>query len=301
MRLIHLTDPHLSTLDEASFWGLRGKRRLGYLSWTRRRQALHQEAVLARIVAAVAEQQPDVIAVTGDLVQIALSGELQQAAAWLEQLATIARVVLVPGNHDLYQPDAIPAARLAWAEYLEVSPDPAAVGAFPTHHEANGISIIGLSSAAPQPFWSAGGELGGEQLERLRELLAATRGDFRCVLIHHPPLVGHSARRKALRDAAELQSCLQHYGAELVLHGHNHRNRETLYGGRTRVLATASASNASASAPASFRVLDIAPAAAGWEVDAALMSLDPADATIGCVEQKQWVFPRLTSSPASAA
>jgi len=44
------------------------------------------------------------------------------------------------------------------------------------------------------------------------------------VLIHHPPLPGQAKRFRGLEDAAELQAVLSRHGAELVLHGHNHRN-----------------------------------------------------------------------------
>ena len=47
---------------------------------------------------------------------------------------------------------------------------------------------------------------------------------FRLVLIHHPPLPGQAKRFRGLEDAAGLEAVLSRHGAELVLHGHNHRN-----------------------------------------------------------------------------
>jgi 3',5'-cyclic AMP phosphodiesterase CpdA len=47
---------------------------------------------------------------------------------------------------------------------------------------------------------------------------------IRIVLIHHPPLPGQTALRRALQDADELVRVLTERGAELVLHGHNHRD-----------------------------------------------------------------------------
>jgi 3',5'-cyclic AMP phosphodiesterase CpdA len=43
-------------------------------------------------------------------------------------------------------------------------------------------------------------------------------------MIHHPPLPGQATPAKALHDAAELAALLEKYGAELVIHGHNHRS-----------------------------------------------------------------------------
>ncbi|NJM31084.1 MAG: metallophosphoesterase, partial [Rhizobiales bacterium] len=59
----------------------------------------------------------------------------------------------------------------------------------------------------------------GNLLQELRE-----KGYFRCVMIHHPPLPGLAAPRKALADARALAEVLVAEGAELVLHGHNHRH-----------------------------------------------------------------------------
>ena len=44
------------------------------------------------------------------------------------------------------------------------------------------------------------------------------------LLIHHPPVPGLTTPRRALDDATELKLVLEEEGAELVLHGHNHRN-----------------------------------------------------------------------------
>jgi hypothetical protein len=44
------------------------------------------------------------------------------------------------------------------------------------------------------------------------------------VLIHHPPLPGQASRARGLLDAEALEAVLQRHGAELAVHGHNHRN-----------------------------------------------------------------------------
>ena len=62
------------------------KRGLGYLNWLRKRRAIHRPEVLAAIVADLKAQQPDHIAVTGDLVNLSLSNEFAPARAWLDAL-----------------------------------------------------------------------------------------------------------------------------------------------------------------------------------------------------------------------
>ena len=68
----------------------------------------------------------------------------------------------------------------------------------------------------------ATGELGQQQLSALPEALAATRGTFRIVLVHHPLVSTPNHYLRRLTDAAELHRVLAAHGAELVLHGHDH-------------------------------------------------------------------------------
>lgn len=83
MRLIHITDPHLTTLDAWSLAGLRGKRWQGYLSWQRNRQWQHRRDMLSRLIEAVRAENAAQWLVTGDLAQIGMPGEIAAAADWL--------------------------------------------------------------------------------------------------------------------------------------------------------------------------------------------------------------------------
>src|SRR3984893_3119034 len=100
--LAHLSDPHLPPLPVASGRELAGKRALGYLNWTRNRHKIHRREVLDAIVADMRARHPDHIAVTGDLVNLALKAEFAPAQAWLASLGTPDHVTVVPGNHDAY-------------------------------------------------------------------------------------------------------------------------------------------------------------------------------------------------------
>ena len=104
MRLIHVTDPHLSSLAQFSFSSARGKRRSGYLSWYRNRRHIHRREILDQLVQAAQADCPDQFLVTGDLVHIGLEDEMIQAGEWLRALGGPERVTLIPGNHDVYAP-----------------------------------------------------------------------------------------------------------------------------------------------------------------------------------------------------
>jgi 3',5'-cyclic AMP phosphodiesterase CpdA len=268
IRLIHITDPHLTSLHGASPWRLRGKRWSGYLSWRRRRRHVHLRERLDAVTAAALAEDPVQILVTGDLVHVGLPEEIEQAAAWLESLGSPARVMFVPGNHDDYAGDSEAAMRAHWSAYLADFPSRRTV-----ERDGVAVSLLGLSSACPTPLFMAHGRVGEVQLRTLDRSLAEASG-FRCVLLHHPPLRGGASWRKRLRDAPALQCVLDRHGAELVLHGHVHRNVSARSAGGVPVFGTASAS--SSSPPAAYRRIDVARSADGWQVDMRLIMVSAA-------------------------
>ena len=82
--LAHLSDPHLPPLPAPTLGELAGKRALGYLNWTRNRRKVHRREVLDALVSDMLMQTPDHIAITGDLVNLALEAEFAPALRWLE-------------------------------------------------------------------------------------------------------------------------------------------------------------------------------------------------------------------------
>ena len=86
--LAHLSDPHLPPLPRPRLSDLAGKRMLGYLNWTRNRHKFHRRPVLDALVSDMLAQAPDHIAMTGDLVNLALEAEFAPARRWLESVGT---------------------------------------------------------------------------------------------------------------------------------------------------------------------------------------------------------------------
>lgn len=259
MRLVHLTDPHLSTLDGEKLLSLRGKRWSGYLSWRKNRRNHFLPAVLNNLVDAVRAENADQILLTGDLVHIGLGSEITQAADWLTTLGSAGKVMLVPGNHDIYSKGSAEAVLQTWSDYLfqpaHGSETEQLAGQFPVVRKLGKLSLIGVSTGCVTPVFMATGKLGNEQLERLAELLqqAASEGQMVALLIHHPPLPGMTIWRKALVDAAALEAVLKQYPPSLIFYGHLHYNRDQQWGD-SRIYCTASASSVS---DASYRVIDI--------------------------------------------
>ena len=282
MRLIHITDPHLSSLASFSFLTVKGKRKSGYLSWYRQRRYIHRPEILERLTQAVHDESPDQILLTGDLIHIGLEDEMIEAARWLKTLGTPGQVLLIPGNHDNYASDSLAAMNRHWGEYL---PAPQAgfedyAGAYPVIRTIDGIQIIAVNTSCVTRIFSAEGELGKAQLSRLRKAMggpashtpddALDRSAFTCLLIHPPPLRVMEKPRKALRVAQELQAIIEEKRPDLVLYGHIHCNRDAALGD-VRAFCTASASSV---LNASYRVFDVEKSDEGWHCHMRLMSLD---------------------------
>lgn len=222
--LAHLTDVHLGPLPQARLAELLSKRALGYISWRRKRHRLHRADVLAALADDLDGDEPHHVAVTGDLVNIALPAEFEQAARWLEVTAPPERLTLVPGNHDAYAGKSYRQSWSRWHRYMR-GDDEATVGSFPfVRRLGKRIALVGLSSAVPSGVGFATGQLGPAQLAALDDVLEALGGERLCriILIHHPPLGPLIHRRRALRDESALRAVIARQGAELVLCGHEH-------------------------------------------------------------------------------
>lgn len=221
----HLTDPHLTRPDPVNAADLANKRILGYLSWRRRRHAIHRSDIIEALVTDLHAQSPDHIAVTGDLTQIGLPGECRDARTWLENLGPSGKVSVVPGNHDQYVDAPWKETLGLWYDYMASDAGSASNELFPSIRVRGPVAFVGVSSVYPCPPLLATGRVGKTQREALEKVLRETsdRGLCRVVLIHHPPVPDSYKWRKRLEDARETCAILRSAGADLVLHGHTHR------------------------------------------------------------------------------
>jgi len=220
--LAHLSDPHLPPLPAPRLSELAGKRGLGYINWTRNRHKFQRRDVLDVLVSDLRAQMPDHVALTGDLVNLALEAEFALSRAWLESVGTPDQVTVVPGNHDAYVRATKHRSVEAWGNYIAGDDAADRAATFPAVRRRGPIVLIGVSSAVPTPPLMATGWLGRGQLDALAQILArlSTEQAFRVLLIHHP--LRSSARAKRLTDSSELLALLKQHGVELVLHGHDH-------------------------------------------------------------------------------
>jgi 3',5'-cyclic AMP phosphodiesterase CpdA len=265
--LAHLTDPHIAPLPAPRIGELLGKRALGFLNWQRRRSGVHRTDVLDAIVRDLKARPFDHLAVTGDLINIALEAEFAPARAWLEQLGPPDKVTFVPGNHDAYVESGLEEGRRHWRAYM-CGDD---LESFVFVRRRGPVALIGLSSAVPTPPFMATGRLGSRQLAQLDAVLAALgrEGAFRVVLIHHPPVSKASHHIKRLMDSAELHAVLRGHGAELLIHGHDHVRSLVWLDGPIAPIPALGAPSASARAngtdePAAYHLFEIDGKPGAW-------------------------------------
>lgn len=225
-RLAHISDVHLAPLPKVRRRELFSKRITGYINWKRNRARHMAGDTLERLVAAMQKKSPDHVAVTGDLTNLALDAEIDNAAAWLESLGEPADVSAIPGNHDAYVPGALARAVNAWRVNMttDLSGISLTKSGFPFLRERGPAAIIGVNSAIATGPFMASGVFSQRQAKGLAQALDIAReeGLFRIILIHHPPVRKATTAQKRLYGIRLFQSVIREHGAELVLHGHTH-------------------------------------------------------------------------------
>jgi UDP-2,3-diacylglucosamine pyrophosphatase LpxH len=251
IRILHLSDLHFATKDQATVW-------------------------YSQLAADLREQQIerlDALVVSGDLVERADPAEYDAARLFLEKLMSgfelsSRQVVLVPGNHDvswslsqesyrLHRRKQLPGA-LVPGTYFEHGLDIVEVRdeglyrerlrpfaelyrvikgiEYPLAFEEQGtvddlpdlgVCILGLNSAweTDHHFRDRASIHPQALANALVKLGAPPAGQLRIAVFHHPIHGGEGSR---IRDTAFLQQLAVH-GFQLVLHGHVHKADAELY------------------------------------------------------------------------
>lgn len=257
MRLAHCSDLHLLSHDGAKLLQFVNKRWIGAMNLLSSRSRHYHTDAFEDMVADLNEQRVDHVLCTGDVTNLAFAQEFAYAKQRFDALALGTQgVTVVPGNHDAYVAEGIGHFLATFADYCRTDagwewPEVAAeaVGAgnagdkpgtsdsrlqWPIVRVRGELALIGLSTSRATPWFTAHGTVGPVQLDRLRKALTDPRlaGKARVVAIHHPP-AGKRATSKVrgLRDHEAFAAVLAECGAELVVHGHEHRDlREQLPG-----------------------------------------------------------------------
>ncbi len=227
-RLAQVSDPHFRDFRDLRPRDLLGKRALGGLNVLLLRRRKHDMALLRALLEDLPSRAVDHLALTGDLCNIALASEWDAALRWIEATRLPAdRVTVIPGNHDAYVPEVVKNGvferMFAPFQTADLRADDAT---YPFVRLRGDVALVCTSTGLPTGDFGAWGRLGPSQLGRLESLLTEpeVKRRRRVLLIHHPPLVNRHGEERNLRDRAALQALLARAGADLVLHGHDHRD-----------------------------------------------------------------------------
>jgi len=230
-RLAHISDVHLGPLPPVSFRQLLSKRITGYINWQKNRKQSLGSDTLDGLVDHLKQSKPDHIAITGDLVNLALPLEYENALLWLKTVGSGGEVSVVPGNHDAYVRCGLETAQDRWFEYM--TGDQNDMVAFPYVKYRDEVALIGLNSGCATLPFMATGCFGQDQAMELERILQSCgeKNLFRVIMIHHPPFEGATASyKKLIGDDLFREVVLQH-GTELIIHGHTHIDSLTTING----------------------------------------------------------------------
>jgi 3',5'-cyclic AMP phosphodiesterase CpdA len=237
MRIAHVSDLHvLSPLGVEWRKILFNKRITALANLLLVRARMFRRDYLDAVLAAAA-RNADHVVVTGDVTNMSLESEYEEAGRMLQVVARSVEVTVVPGNHDVYLPHIRREGRFArhlssffTSDLPELAID-APGGRFPCVRLRGPVAIIGLSSGVPRPPFVSSGHL-GRQLEALGRILVHPEVASRTpiVLVHHDPIDSRfrlEQLRGGLTDAHALRDALRNVARGLVLFGHVHVRKRT--------------------------------------------------------------------------
>ncbi len=173
----------------------------------------------------------DVVAISGDVSQRALSGEMQRARAFIRDARRVSEVIVVPGNHDVrwwMAPLGVGPRKQMYETYRTyIDPDLETVMRVP------GVTIVGLNTAHGVAFhtltwnWrdvSIIGDLRESQIEYARrQFEASAPEDARVIVMHHNPMKGELSRRHGVVNTKRILGAFAKLGVDLVMCGHDHQ------------------------------------------------------------------------------
>lgn len=288
-KLAHISDVHLGPLPDLSLRELASKRITGFVNWHRNRRRHLFTGTLDCLMADIEKRDPDHMAITGDLVNLASSREITAVTDWLEDAGDPANISIVPGNHDAYVPGAYEKTTRAWYPFMRADGAPVdwheSHRCFPYMRVRGPVALIGCSTAVATPPFAASGYFGQRQARATVNLLRQARdaGLFRVVMIHHPPIRGATSLHKRMLGIRRFAATISSGGAELVIHGHTHLN--TVYwlkgpSGPVPVVGISSASQGPGGhkPTAAYNLFTIAGEAGNWHLTRERYALN-ADAT----------------------
>jgi 3',5'-cyclic AMP phosphodiesterase CpdA len=174
-------------------------------------------ALLDPLAVAIAQAQPDLVAVSGDLTQRARSAQFREAAAYLRRLPQ--PQIVVPGNHDVPLYDVVRRFLAPLTRFRRhISAEP-----FPSFIDTE-IAVVGLNTARSLTF--KGGRINHDQIGQVeRRFDGLPEAVTRVVVTHHPFDLPEGGDEGDLVGRATMaMSAFAGCGVDLFLSGHMHHS-----------------------------------------------------------------------------
>lgn len=237
-RILHVSDLHVDVpVSQIPARSLANKRLLGLANLLVRRGSRFSDArrKIAALAAFREEIGADVVVCTGDYTALGSQAEISAARAAVEPLTRAPLgFVTVPGNHDVYVPDAVEDRRFerAFAPFLRsdlpaLAPPPNAT--FPlVRLVGEHVAVVAVNSARPNPQpWRSSGRIPADELASLATVLADPRVHERFVLVatHYAPRRRDGSpdtRLHGLENAEALLDACRPLRFGALVHGHIH-------------------------------------------------------------------------------
>jgi 3',5'-cyclic AMP phosphodiesterase CpdA len=176
--------------------------------------------VISPLIEAVKKNNPDLVAISGDLTQRARSREFLEARAFLDQLPR--PQIVVPGNHDVPLHNVFARFTRPLDKYRRYITEDLR----PFYHDEE-IAVLGVNTA--RSLTIKGGRINEEQIDWMRQKLCAVNPDIvKIVVTHHPFDLpeGHHERDLVGRARLAMEQ-LAECGADVFLAGHLHVSHTT--------------------------------------------------------------------------
>lgn len=167
------------------------------------------------LIKSIAEINPDLVAVSGDLTQRARSHQFREARSFLNALPQ--PQIVVPGNHDVPLHNLFTRFLQPLDKYRRYITDDLQ----PAYADEE-IVVVGVNTARSLTF--KGGRINEEQVARVREKLCGSGEEVvKAVVTHHPfDLPENYDDRELVGRAKMAMTGLADCGADLFLAGHLH-------------------------------------------------------------------------------
>jgi 3',5'-cyclic AMP phosphodiesterase CpdA len=178
----------------------------------------HDPRKVEALLKNLAENRPDLVAVSGDLTQRARNSEFDQARHFLDRIAE--PVLVVPGNHDVPLYDV---RRRFFKPFTKFNRHIAPTGVEDCIYTDEEMVVLGLNTA--RRFTWKNGRISWDQMAHIRHIFSHLPADmWKVVMTHHPIASTHDEPRVDLAGRSILAlRALADVDVHLLLSGHHHR------------------------------------------------------------------------------